>query len=217
MSAITIPKERAILFKAAMVRAIQEDRKTQTRRIVKPQPSRSLFHLECLPSGEWRDEEVSLGKCPYGKSGDELFVKETWRTSKEWDALKPSELPIANEFMVSPFIAYEADGPSKELHGKTRVSIFMPRWASRITLQIESVRAERLQDITDADAKAEGIGRETKRGVEWFDIYPKPKDYPGATNDPRMSYRTLWEDINGTGSWERDAAKFVWVLKFRRI
>ncbi len=195
-----------------MVLALLSGAKTQTRRALKLQPDSkpTLFFDEAakLRAGEsfkgrtlavWGGEsefDYFDCHCPYGGPGDELFVKETWRTGRQWDALKPSELPFANEFMVSPFIAYDADGPSKELHGKTRPSIFMPKWASRITLEIESVRVERLCDISEEDAKAEGVG-------EFF--------YPTYS----AGYMELWEKINGPRSWAKNP--WVWVLNFRKV
>lgn len=208
MRTATTTKERPILMCGEMVRATlrEQNPKTQTRRTIKPTP------WEVMPpkAGEapwaygfkFNEGSTSYGepfvmKCPYGATGDELFVKETWRTKSQWDGLKPSDLPIANEFMVSPFIAYDADGPSKELHGKTRPSIFMPRWASRITLEIESVRVERLHDISEEDALAEGID-----GAFWYPHY-------GA------GYMALWESINGPGSWS--ANPYVWAITFKRV
>lgn len=129
--------ERPILFSGLMVRAILRGRKTQTRRVVKRQPDRHLFHLECLASGEWRDEEISLGKCPYGQPGDRLWVRETFANLGDYG------------------ISYRADS---DAFGDTWTpSIFMPRSLSRITLEISAVRVERIDSITDSDAVAEGI------------------------------------------------------------
>ena len=113
-------------------------------------------------------------------------------------------------------VFYEADlsGYDGCLMTKLRPSIFMPRWASRLTLEITDIKVERLQDISDEDAKAEGIewGRhEPKLPMEGFKIY----NGAGITNDPRLSYRSLWESINGPGSW--DINPWVWALIFRRV
>lgn len=210
-------REKPILFSAPMVKAILNGTKTQTRRIIKPQPPKEFDALYGGINGpfwmrtgaEHEDSwppQYPNGRgflpCPYGAPSHELFVKETWRTKSQWDGLKPSELPIANEFMVSPFIAYDADGPSRELHGKTRPSIFMPRWASRITLEIESVRVERLQDISEEDAIAEGC-------KDWMEPWR-----PGSLS-ARVLYSKLWESINGPGSWAKNP--WVWALNFKRV
>lgn len=259
MSALTTTKG-PILMCGEMVRATLRDQnpKTQTRRILNPQPEppRCIYephHAKAVMLGKakcgkregtavgfsWRyNADISDGArvshiCPYGAPGDELFVKETWRTKSQWDGLKPSELPIANEFMVSPFIAYAADGPSRDLHGKTRVSIFMPRWASRITLEIEGVRVERLQDISEEDALAEGVeSLDTFREDQDFKICPQCGGTGlytsfganmGACFDTDCSecdthkkrYRHLWESINGKVSWALNP--YVWVLTFKRV
>lgn len=188
-------KERPILFKAEMVRAILEGRKTQTRRMLKVQP------LDVLPMNipdawvtlETRDPEPHGRhiKCRFGKVGDRLWVRETWYH--------------ANPIEETPgYVSYRADGEFIEFYKKQgckwKPSIFMPRWASRITLEIVSVRIERLQDITENDAVAEGVmGDET--------------EYDQAT--PKMCYAALWEKINGPGSW--DANPFVWVVEFKRV
>lgn len=205
MSAITTTKERAILMCGEMVRATLRDKnpKTQTRRTMKQQPSTDGFTFD---HDRWLNALGEDFVCPYGNSGDQLWVKETHAVWSKSDIERKDPASIV----------YRVESKNMPLTGQRwRPSIFMPRWASRITLEIESVRVERLQDISDEDAKAEGIGRHTKRGVEWFDIYPKPDDYPGATNDPRLSYRTLWESINGTGSWDNNP--WVWVITFKRV
>jgi hypothetical protein len=199
--------ERPILFSAPMVRALLEGRKTQTRRIVKPQPSRDLYHLECLPSGEWRDEEISLGVCPYGRPGDRLWVKETHRLfDKVWT---PDAMDTAVQYradMRARILSGRYVG-ADEASGNWRPSIFMRRWMSRITLEITAVRVERLNDISEADAIAEGVDSTTPfkwRPDEWQNKTPNVARYAG-----------LWESINGAGSWA--ANPWVWAIEFRRI
>lgn len=200
-------KERPIIFSAPMVRAILNGRKTQTRRIVKPQPELYEF-LPALTEKSVSDPVVSVGakdahhwfkdtNCQYGKKGDRLWVRESWSTHSCLDSRKPSELIDCNSYH------YWADGIIST--GKRRPSIYMPRWVSRIDLEITSVRVERLQDISEADAIAEGVDGEkeaAERGSTWYD-------------KPKRAYRFLWEEINGQGSWNLNP--WVWVVSFNRI
>ena len=232
-------KERPILFSAPMVKALLEGRKTQTRRALRTQP------LDVLPmkgnkSGiEWiglmkRDPEMKglVFRCKLGQPGDKLYVKETFRVSAKHDASPPRSLPFDRGLSI----AYAAGGmmcrdevggpyishPNDDLYdadwmGKTRVSIHMPRRASRITLEIISVRVERLNDISEADVVAEGV-KYSQRAISSYESIPCFWDY--LNNQPdyrnaRDSYASLWESINGAGSWE--ANPFVWVVEFRRI
>lgn len=198
--------ERPILFSAPMVRALLDGSKTQTRRIMKVQPIRSGNFWEVFGAG-WSDRITKVpavsghslaSKCPFGKVGDQLWVRETWRTDDSLDSKAPST------FSSWP-VKYEADGKvlthgafHGNTKGKTRTSIHMPRWASRITLEITSIHIERLQDIGDEDAKAEGC-------VVW----PECTE-PAAIN----AFRAIWDLINGAESW--DANPWVWVIEFKR-
>jgi len=212
-------KERPILFSAPMVRAILAGTKTQTRRVVKPQPGPYQWIEECVGggwvviadgeptcgSGVWDTRERAYQwqiKSPFAR-GDELWVRETHS--------------LSTTMMLDQcvWVWYWADG--NPTHGdwtRPRPSIHMPRWASRILLEVTSVRVERLQDISDADAIAEGVERvvvgEGWRRYHDDEVVGLP---PCAT--ARDSYRALWEQINGPGSW--DANPWVWVVKFRRI
>jgi len=184
-------KERPILMSAPMVRAILAGTKTQTRRVAKGEALRWLVRDGFTP-GFVADPGNRL--CPYGQPGDRLWVREShWWFKDEHDPVTgyfPPPLTIED-------VEYRADG---EKPGRAwRPSIHMPRWASRITLEVTSVRVERLQDISEADAISEGIPTS--------DVSP-----PDAC---RFAYRLLWESINGPGSW--DANPFVWVVSFRRI
>ena len=191
--------ERPILFSGPMVRAILEGRKTQTRRVVKPQPElqlKSARWMRCADEqhalftqhdGELCGQMASTRKCPYGKPGDRLWVRETW-AHRRW---------MLGDASPSPTTVYRADGEDLKGCDRWRPSIHMPRWASRITLEVVGVRVERLQDISEEDAKAEGI--------EWVIGY--------RSRIPLFS--ALWERINGPGSW--DANPWVWVVEFRRV
>lgn len=181
-------KERPILFSASMVRAILEGRKTQTRRVVKRIP------LEWLESGLHPDFVAfpENGLSPYGQPGDRLWVRESW-------AYHP-DFPESTHRAI-----YRADPGVENDVPRWRPSIHMPRWASRINLEVTGVRVERLQEISESDAKAEGCS------VPEI-IYP---DEPKEHYSYAAAYKHLWESINGPGSW--DANPWVWVVEFRRI
>jgi hypothetical protein len=218
-------KERPILFNAAMVRAVLDGSKTQTRRVVKPQPS--YCGLEWRSDGvfsSWVDPALNMDefsedggsyfrKCPYGQPGDRLWVRETWRGVVN---IAP---PGSYKYAVAHYIpdrehcrrveyaaSHDADGDP------WRPSIHMPRWASRITLEIVSVRVERLQDISEADAKAEGIAKEPDT-AHWknYDPTARWRYWESAV----QSFRTLWESVYCTESW--DANPWVWVVEFKRV
>lgn len=209
-------RERPIIFSAPMVRAILSGAKTQTRRIVDRltdfrrvnefQRSRTPgFDFSCRDSHlRWHDmkaEEV-LGRCPFGEPGDRLWVRETWGA---W--------PHMLGGFQRESLRYRADGEYQNEHGAWRwmSPIHMPRWASRLTLEITSVRVERLQDISEADALAEGIAQVVR------DKLPVQQcgEYDGIDVDPVDLYRDIWESINGPGSW--DANPWVWVIEFKKL
>lgn len=195
-----------------MVRAILEGRKTQTRRVVKypyswlkpyadgdKSKAFELFHSECEPGDFWNGNEGADNahwqcgdeRLPQNyQPGDHLWVRETWKVSSNCDELSPNQISPAED------VRYFADGDT-DLSGRNRTAIFMPRWASRITLEITSVCVERLQDISDSDALAEGVTRRTEEDT------------------PFRAYRDLWTEINGHGSWEQNP--YVWVIEFKRL
>lgn len=202
-------KERPILFSGAMIRSILAGQKTQTRRVIKPSqtPCMSIEENDAGKPWSWREDCNKGGDiwypCPYGQPGDRLWVRESWRTDSTLDAKPPSS------FKAWP-IRYVADGKIIKhgsffgnTDGKTRPGIHMPRWASRILLEIVSVRVERLQSISEADAEAEGI--DFLRHVQDAD----------ETLTARDLYECLWDSINGEGSWA--ANPWVWVVEFKRI
>ncbi len=215
-------KEHPILFSGPMVRAILDGRKTQTRRIMKHQPPSPSYKL-FTPGDERRhwihadgvnviDGGQPYFKCPYGQPGDRLWVRETWQSFGDSSKITP---PVPYSCQVR----YEADGATVWLpvptgaRGvfpaslKSRPSIFMPRWAARITLQITGVRVERLQDISEHDALAEGVNYHilSEQAAEFV----RGKSHlPPAV----LKYGDLWESINGHGSW--DANPYVWVVEF---
>ncbi len=222
--------ERPILFSAEMVRAILDGRKTQTRRIIKPQPPAEAesvcrqLHSQEAPEfdGAWTWWAGKPQKpitrplfCRYGQPGDLLWVRETW--GAVWPADDPvplrqceieyrADLPPGCTDRPGEWPADEGNGPEVP---KWRPSIHMPRWASRITLRITDIRVERLQDISEDDAKAEGVS------PSWLDEddndtvrYRQPPTW-------RRGFARLWYEINGPGAWE--ANPWVWVVALERV
>lgn len=204
-------KERPILFSGPMVRAIQEGRKTQTRRVVWHPLALHAKLILGPHDGEWWDcvqQDDTGGQilCPYGKPGDRLWVRETWRChgGREYEYQKHQ-----------PSIRYRADSDLVDaVSAEWRRSIHMPRWASRITLEIVSVRVEMLQDISEEDAKAEGADFgfwHPEQGV-----FSEPTDEEDEQNSCyRDGFGFIWESINGPGSW--DLNPWVWVVEFKEV
>lgn len=199
--------DRPILFSAPMVRALLDGRKTQTRRILKPQPTSHVWrHGWSLEDGATWSDKTTTRKIPFW-AGDRLWVREAFRGSKGYDTYPPrgwSHWPVH----------YEADGAPDprdelEMNGRLRPGIHMPRWASRLTLIVTDVRVEQLQEISEADAIAEGVERDSDG---WRDyLMPQTQCCASATD----SYRTLWDSINGAGAWE--ANPWVAAYTFRVI
>lgn len=185
--------ERPILFQGAMVRALLAGTKTQTRRVVKPQPWILAGELLCWKDDALTPEEMAQ-RCPCGVPGDRLWVREShWWFRDEHDP----ETGYFPPKVTADDVEYRADG---EKPGRIwRPSIHMHRWASRILLEVTAVRVERLWSISRGDAMAEGC--------------PFPNMAKG--DDPRKWYYDLWEQINGHGSWAVNP--WVWVVEFRRI
>jgi hypothetical protein len=211
-------REKPIIFSTPMVRAILEGRKTQTRRIAKEPCQEYLKNASgmavVLDGVAYNYSFVEeLGKCPYGKPGDRLWVRETWGAGSRPDPFEGSVEGIEYRADEAYLDAAEdlplnqGDVPDGvelcDYIGKGwKPSIHMPRWASRILLEITDIRVERLQSISDDDAKAEGWpGPETELG------YPMAK--------PVNWFNDLWVKINGPDSWNLNT--WVWVISFRRI
>lgn len=193
-------KERPILFKGEMVRAILAGTKTQTRRIINPQPQHSQIHRwrgKLLYEGEervfcwkqhvggdsWEDITGQLGHaCPQGAVGDSLWVREGIRHIGDGG----SEYIADGEYTVADAWPWK---------NNALPAIHMPRGLCRIRLEITAVRVQRLQDIGAFDARAEGVGQDPE-------------------SNPRAEYAQLWEKINGPGSW--DANPWVWAITFKQ-
>ena len=189
--------EHPILFSTEMVKALLEGRKTQTRQVIKPQPRMEFDmgkeHLAWITSG-FRTIEAIAQYCPYGEISDRLWVRESWASQHKYDHLPPRLIPHdAN-------IHYAA---SENLGGLMhRPSIFLPRWASRLTLEITDIRVQRLQEISEDDCEAEGI----------LVTYLKGNTCRVGCN--HNAYHDLWDSINGkTHPWESNP--FVWAISFK--
>lgn len=212
-------KERPILLNAEMVRAVLNGSKTQTRRIIqsaaKNMQSRGhevishrapgdkwygdYVYSMRNRSGVWQDftNEQFLAKCPFGVVGDRLWVREAFAAfDADWCFPgRPHDLKDG----PWPNIIYPADGGKEPPKGTCRPSIHMPRWASRITLEITGVRVERLADISEEDAKAEGA----------------PAECCVIGDKHFLGFRSLWRSIYGADSWQ--ANPWVWVIEFKRV
>ncbi len=197
--------ERAINFNAAMVNAILQGRKTQTRRIMNPQPlmrkiqgSYGSFRLSVKKrngKGYWplsNAKDLIANECPYGQPGDRLWVRESFQFLAEYDFCPPSHAPINSDML------YVADRPDSLWDAKVRPPQFMPRWASRITLEIRDIKVQRLHDMLIRDYDAEGI---------------VPKDESYDTDQALEAFRNLWNDIYGAESW--NANPWVWAIEFK--
>lgn len=221
-----------------MVRAILDERKTQTRRVVNPQPEQPRFH-PCLATD---DEGVDLylaGRglakqipSKYGKPGDRLWVRETFCLENTYEYHGEHDIPtdgrpikkhddhpvgfpgahwiIPHYRATEPephIVPYDLPESAPEYDDRTRwkPSIFMPRWASRITLEITDVRVERLQDISEADAEAEGCDREANQ------------TYGGWPENYTIGYYKLWQSINAKRGYGWETNPWVWVITFFKI
>ncbi|MDP9992027.1 hypothetical protein J2W28_001055 [Variovorax boronicumulans] len=255
---VPVVKELPILFSAAMVRALLDGSKTQTRRVMARQKQHSFTDYtlfgqrghaddEAARRGGWAQPWVAIehapdwpdGKddqcfCPYARErGDRLWVRETYLAWGRWETRYSAKKGRDEWHFVDMTIEcgkaylYDADHPRPQpLAGKRdggvtpkwwkRPAIFMPRSACRIQLEVTDVRVERLQDISEEDARAEGISAHRKGGWHWEQ---PPAGIEGTNHfgfkTARDAYRALWEAINGPNSWT--ANPWVWVVDFRRI
>lgn len=205
-------KERPIIFNSEMVRAILEGRKTQTRRPIKPQPL-SVWCKEpiTVTDGKWTSQGcVSDLKCPHGQIGDRLWVRETW-----------SELNITESSDKSregnKELIYKATNTEFPDSLPWRPSIHMPRWASRILLEITDARAERVQDISEEDAEAEGIYSKCKEN-HYSPLGCEDCLNTGVIKDgpPIEYFQSLWNSIyKDNHSWAKNP--WVGVTEFKKL
>lgn len=218
--------ERPIIFSASMVRAILDGRKTQTRRVIKSQPpddelddwrygdgtngEHSGEGWYCA-SGEYPDEGSIHWRCPYGKPGDNMWVRETF-AKRIFDEDLP-ELVYRADNAARCFAEPDQPTPVSEIFylssnwraPKWTPSIYMPRWASRITLEVTGVRVERVDAISVADVIAEGCAKVDK----W--------DLSCLTPDPRQEFMALWDQINAKRGYPWASNPWVWVVEFKRV
>ena len=224
-------KERGILMSAPMALGALNGSKTQTRRVIKLPHQNPLGQWEALPwggpnGGRLRDgstvpAQMVIGHSrtgdiigyPNGQPGDRLWVREAWRVIEGADSTPPRDLSPAHR------IWFEADRLQQPGFGKFRPGMFMPRWASRTLLEITDIRVERLQDISEADAVAEGIriSSAARRSDACYGIYEclMPDGKTHFNDSAYDLYRILWEQINGAGSWATNP--WVWVVVFKRL
>ncbi|WP_339492447.1 hypothetical protein [Pseudomonas rhizophila] len=222
-------KERPILFSAPMVRAILEDRKTVTRRVIKPQPTwdGKWFQWDghapnskdgAVGGNTIEAADLMCWSSPYGKRGDQLWVRETWGLQVRRYGGGTGEHIVYRA--TNPDAIYCKSAEGREYPVKWKPSIHMPRHSSRILLEITDVRVERLQDISEEQAKAEGIV-----GVAFRpdDGWPICTGYMVGPDDGKSQLQTtavgafagLWSSINGQENW--DANPWVWVVEFKRV
>jgi len=198
-----------------MVRALLEGRKTQTRRVVKqlqgmdPADVRLARTQGGYPDGvrpvwecDFCEPDIFSTPCPYGQPGDRLWVRETWQSvpfgpHRDWPGCPDLRPQKPSEWNRTAVVIWRADGemPGSEIW---RPSIHMPRWASRITLEITGVRVERVQEISEADMYAEGLDR-------------------APYGDPSAGFQVLWDEINGSRGYGWASNPWVWVLEFQRV
>lgn len=219
-------KERPIIFSGEMVKAILDGKKTMTRRAVKTQPrdecteiatSACFGHVEYRSTSEDRQTQSILAKikCPYGKIGDRLWVRETHHVvggtaDYEIEEIKQGLQDIKN------FASYKADGYGNPCDGGWASPMFMPRWASRILLEITDIRVERLNDISEADCEKEG-----------FRFYPlsricfKPCSTKHPSGHGSNNYKSIfgeyWDTLNAKKGYPWSSNPWVWVVEFKVV
>jgi len=192
-------KERPILFSGEMVRAVLEGRKTQTRRVVK-MTGEGITRALMQPGGPYFNAALEL--CPYGKPGQRLWVRECFSCPQleQWQIEEALDPELDELTLVDLGMMYKADekGDCYPCDHPWRPSIHMPRWASRITLEVTGVRVERLQEISEDDAISEGMK-------------------PIWDNDigPVSVFAELWDDINKDRGYPWDSNPWVWVVEFK--
>jgi len=203
-------KERPILFNTEMVRVILDGKKTQTRRIIKrPKDIPSEYEintsvLDDKATAWWENPKYkSVGysqKCPYGVIGDRLWVRETWQKGQS----NGKDLVLF----------YKADNDPRDINFTWKPSIYMPRWASRINLEITNIRVERVQNIIDNDALAEGVNQNMLASFGFASAESKEKfNFTQAIK----TYKLLWNSINAKRGFGWDANPWVWVIEFKRV
>lgn len=218
-------KERGMIFNGEMVRAILDGRKTQTRRIMAPQPADDI-ERSAFPNPDaigWKSSlkhkhgSTTAHFFPFGAVGDRIWVRETFQGPLFDYEQMEAFLEDSSKFEKPEFCQYAADGGHRpeyqdaddNLRYGWRPSIHMPRWASRILLEITDVRVERLNAISQEDAQAEGMEL-----TGWRPTYSDP-DSGGEVLTPYDNFAQLWASIYGDESWNSNP--WVWVIEFKRV
>lgn len=212
-------KETGLMFKAPLVRAILEGRKTQTRRVLKPQPAPNHphdggtkwvlergLHVPVGSVGHLSVREKMGLRCPMGQPGDRIYVRETWANGIHALAAEREE--------DGPFV-YAADGDlavQGRLGERWKPAIHMPKYAARIWLEITGVRVERLQDMSKADAVRDG-GLHQLPATGRYVVNQGDQYFGMASHDPRELFQEIWESTGG--DWAVNP--WVWVIDFKRI
>lgn len=199
--------EKPILFSAPMVRAILDGRKTQTRRILTTDTDHTC------------DELAAKLRCPYGAPGDRLWVREAFGLAPachDPEPGDPDDWHVIHRATCEPHFEQPwRDEDGNEHRPPWKPSIFMPRWASRITLEVTGVRVERLQDITEEDARAEGVNP-SDAAVVFEDAGNGLNQRQDMANTARGAFACLWDSINGKRApWASNP--WLWVVSFRRV
>lgn len=224
--------ERGMIFNGEMVRAILDGRKTQTRRTVKQQPDED--GLAKVTNGPWVDTSERNYRCPFGDVGDCIWVRETFQGPLFDYEQMEAYLEDSSGFEKPEFCQYAADGGHRpeyqdaddNLRHGWRPSIHMPRWASRITLEITGVRVERLNAISEEDAIAEGMQGvicpcckgDSEYSTSQYDAETLAvvDEIPcRACESNRSKFFTLWDSIYGYG--QHCIGEWVWVIEFKLV
>ena len=212
-------KERPIIFSGEMVRAILDGRKTMTRRVVKCGVSADCESFINVGGDHWaqmfRAEDGEMypkcwsDPCPFGQKGDRLWLKESWQVWTEFNSVAPDGLLEAMGGVAYPDVNYLANG--NKWDARVRSPIHMPRWASRITLEITDVRVERLNEISEGDASKEGVERIEHGPHEVGSVPVHP-----FTSSYRDAFVALWNKINGKKHpWNLNP--WVWKISFKKL
>lgn len=218
-------KCRPIILNTDEVKSVLKHKKTQIRKVIKPQPD----HIKYIPVvvnnyAGFVDEHGNSIKCPYGQIGDRLWVRETY--TKTYDFEDHPELSHSCTEFWDTGIAYKADGKPYYFYDRWYSPVTMPRWASRITLEITNIRVERVQNISDNDIEKEGTPGKFNgeyqcpdcNGSGWMIGYPTCRHCNGTKLQPKYYYRELWNSLYpcySENGWKKNP--WVWVIEFKVV
>ncbi len=219
--------ERPLIVSAPLIKPIQQDRKIETRRLngleeINEYPERWAFvgfaaekdllgRLIAVFSDDVNMQNTKA-HCPYGQPGDTLWVRENWYVGNGYDGIKPRNIPKGRHIKRG----YMADGEKPEWAGRTWPSIFMPRWLSRMNLEVLEIDVQRLHDITEEAARKEGAEKvwHDANGTYWIPDAQSIK-LVGEHGNYRTGFESIWITLNGQQNW--DTNPWVWVIKFKRL